>query len=139
MFHQWPSMTIERKYEQTIINFCMTVFQYLESIQHAAWSLFTTTPSSISFSSMMLQDLADWESRTARADAACRGFTVIIEPETVSRDVGLDKIVEETEDSEDTLDESANDLPISHPKLGGHDKEAFQEDFRSAKRAKVCH
>lgn len=140
IFRQWPSMTIEKKYEQTIINFCMTVFQYLESIQHAGWSLFTTNPPRTSFSSITLQDLSEWEVKTTRADAACRGFTVILEPEAAPRDAVLDRVIEEVEDAEDTMDESADEVSVSHPTLGEHDsKECSQEDFRSAKRVKVCH
>jgi hypothetical protein len=133
-------MTIEKKYEQTITNFCMTVLQYLESIQHAGWSLFTTNPPRTSFSSLTLQDLSDWEVKTTRANAACRGFTAIIEPETSPRDAGLDRIIEELEDTDGSMDDCANEVSGSQSTPLEHDgRENCGEDLRSAKRVKVCH
>ena len=93
MFHQSPEMRIEEKYEDSIINLCVRVLQYLDRIKYAQSCFSRVSP----------DDLASCAARIADADAACRGFTVILASEVVQHDQGNKRVVEivENEDDED--------------------------------------
>ena len=98
MYHEWPGMTLEKKYENSLINLCTKVLQYLDKVmQTQSW-----------LSSDPTEDLTSHAVKIAEADAACRGFTVTIVPEVVQRDVvrGTKRTIEIVEDDEDSDSDS---------------------------------
>lgn len=94
MYHEWPGMSLEKKYEDSLINLCTSVLQYLDKVmQVQPW-----------LSSEPAENLASHAVRIAEADAACRGFTVTIVPEAVQS--GTKRTLEIGEDEEDSDSDS---------------------------------
>jgi hypothetical protein len=122
MYHDWPGMTLEKHYEDSLISLCMIVLQYLDKVQEQSWWPWSAWDEEDS--------LKNYAAKIADADAACRGFTVTIVPDVVQRDRdrGTKRTMEDVEDSDDD----------SNSTLVGFDgEEASGELFSSAKRVKV--
>ena len=108
MYHEWPGMTLERKYEDSLINLCTKVIQYLDKVMQTQSGL----------SSDLSEDLTSHAAEIAAADAACRGFTVTIVPEVVQQDVvrGTKRTIEIVEDDEDS---DSDDSSVEHESSAG--------------------
>lgn len=116
---EWPDMTLEKKYEDSIINLCMTVLEYLNKLMEASdWFGGESAEA----------ELASYMARIADADAACRGFTITIVPKTGQQDRGKKRTVEEAEDEGD--DSSGSDSTLAKGESRG-------ELLPSAKRVRV--
>jgi len=98
MYHEWPGMTLEEKYEDSLMNLCTNVLQYLDKVMQAQpW-----------LSSDPTENLASYAVKIAEADSACRGFTVTIVPDVLQRDAlhGTKRAIEIVEDDEDSDSDS---------------------------------
>lgn len=108
MYHEWPGMTLENKYEDSLINLCIIVLQYLNKVmQQQPW-----------LSSDPTEDLTSYASKIAVADTACRGFTVTIVPEVVQRDRGTKRTIEVVEDEDSDSDSTLREHAAEESSVG---------------------
>jgi len=92
MYQQWPGMSLHLDYENSLIELCVHVLEYLEKFLNTKGGSYFPT-----------EDLSRYVAAIMVADGACRGFSV-----TVTEDI-LNQVVEdvsEDSDSDVTLEAS---------------------------------
>jgi len=122
LYHDWPGMTLEKTYEDSLINLCIIVLQYLDKVQEHSLRPWSAGDEE--------NDLTKYAAKIFDADAACRGFTVTIVPDVVQqdRDRGTKRTMEDAEDSDDDSDSTLVEFD---------GREASDESSLSVKRVKV--
>ena len=93
MYHQWLGMTLDNDYETSLINLCVEVLRYLDTVYTHKYDF------SESFSADVLQKIMQ---NINKADAACRGFSVTIVQDALQRT--LDELEEDDSDSDDMVE-----------------------------------
>jgi hypothetical protein len=138
IYHQWPGMTVDKGYENSLINLCVEVLRYLNAVylqEYYDMGNFST----VSLETMM--------QHINKADADCRGFSVTIVQDVLQRT--LDELEEDDSDSDsdDTVeikcgvkrrieDVSDKEDDSDGTAVGTHDITAVKE-LPSVKRVKV--
>ena len=89
MYQQWPNMSLEKNYEDSLVELCMHVFRYLEAVMRLSYDTTTGTM------------LREHFTKIHEADEKCRGFSVaIIDDEGVRRTKRtIDDVSDEDSDS----------------------------------------
>jgi hypothetical protein len=132
MYQNWPGMSLEPDYEDSLLPLCIQVLNFLEKALSSRDPLYPTA-----------WTVAEEMAKINKADAVCRAFKV-----TILQDQSADDISEEGFDSEGTLQESPNmkrrieDISAEEPDLGSTEIGYMQdqgviEEFTSSKRVKV--
>jgi hypothetical protein len=92
MYHQWPGMTLDKDYETSLVNLCVDVLRYLDTLYMQKYYV------TGSFSADILTKLMD---NIQRADTACRGFSATIVQDVLQHT--LDELEEDDSDSDDMV------------------------------------
>jgi len=93
VYHQWPGMTVDKDYETSLVNLCVEVLRYLDTVYTHKYDVFGSNSADI------LQEIMQ---NINRADTACRGFSVTIVQDVLQRT--LDELGEDDSDSDDTVE-----------------------------------
>jgi hypothetical protein len=92
-YHQWPGMTLDKDYKNSLINLCVEVLRYLDTVYTHKYDF------SASFSADILEKIMQ---NINKADTACRGFSVTIVQDVLQRT--LDELEDDDSDSDDTIE-----------------------------------
>lgn len=117
IYSQWKGMSLDKDYEQSLINLSTHVLIYLGAFVPSLSESSTNA------------DMKPYFDRIIEADTACRGFTVIVS----SKNTGIDRkrpIEEFSDDSDDTVDSDGTILGVD-----GNDE--VNDMPSSAKRTKI--
>jgi hypothetical protein len=90
MYQQWPGMTLEKNYENSLISLCVHVLRYLNAVPSEEYNHEYKQAE---------EQLNACMSDINKADAACRGFTVTISDDVMNR--GTKRKVEDVSDEDD--------------------------------------
>ncbi|KAE9371464.1 hypothetical protein N431DRAFT_24725 [Stipitochalara longipes BDJ] len=135
MYQNWPGMSLEPKYEESLMSLCIQVLNFLGRLLCREDELDT-----------VVWTVAEEMAKINKADAICREFKVTILQDQSSH--ALDDVLEEEPDSDGTLEElsstkrraedsSADDTDSDSTEVGYNQKEVAVEGGMSSKRAKV--
>jgi hypothetical protein len=161
MYHQWPGMTLDKDYEASLINLCVEVLRYLDTVYtHNTKTTKLSSPGILtpddleerldgfvaqyipSTQTVILQKIMQ---NINKADIACRGFSVTIVQDVLQRT--LDELGDDDSDSDDTVeiqcgvkrrieDVSDKEDDSDGTAVGTHDITAVKQ-LPSAKRVKI--
>jgi hypothetical protein len=93
MYQQWPGMTLEKDYENSLISLCVHVLRYLNAVPSDEYNPECKQAE---------EQLNTCMSEINKADAACRGFTVTISDDATNR--GTKRKVEDVSDEDNDSD-----------------------------------
>lgn len=104
MYQQWDCMTLDKEYENSLIDLCVHVFIYLDEVP--AIDVHHRCKRAEEYLDSCLAEVH-------KADAACRGLTVTIEDDSFRR--GTKRTVEDIEEEEE--EDSDFHGRVVHPRL----------------------
>ena len=123
IYHQWPGMTLDKNYEDSLINLSIAVLQYLDLLYTFESE---TTKADFAVTSQ------DFVYSIRRADEACRGFSITFVQDILQR--ALNVVEEVDSDLDETIMVSRGVKKISKDMSGsGNDQDCTEADAQKAK------
>jgi len=133
MYQQWPEMSLDLEYENSLIGLCVHVLVYLDKLLDTK-----------SGSGLPTEDLSSYVAKITEADASCRGFSVTVTEhilnrvvEDVSEDSDSDATIEASRGTKRTFEEDPAEDHSDSTEVVVKETDLKLRGLSSAKRIKV--